>query len=837
MSKLAKSDTVADTQNLLGRLQRLQTEAIQKGSEPELLEQIFATRRSALQVLQDFDQPLRVGIVGAFSSGKTRLVEALLGCTGFLNVGEVPSTGNIVEFELVDSNEELADLGDYRVVIMDEPIVATRLMHQFAQTARGLVSAEADRLGQELQATLQSLSEARIRWAVAQKWASDVHVKCKGKGLKALAFEIYRLAYAVGQGRAYLGREFTISAEQATDLMSLKNDPATMFDRPLDSLRGEFSPAPQDADLSKHAASKIELLFPLVEKIKVKARLPSRIREFFGQGHMRLVDCPGAGADGSNYRDGVLCAHELQHVDSVLVLLSARNPGQNREFLDSLLRTWGDRAKDRIVAVVSRFDQLPYNKLGDNGRVDDSPVTSTKLLSSIPELKNVLEAALDTVMDGSYDRIVFTSTMGYLSYCLDKDRKGIRGRSNFYRQEMKFDPETQDESTIDQLVTRHPWVTEMQRWQEISQRLDIEAKTESRSLANILSEFAEDGGIERLRRILQLNLDRHGRRNLMQRLDRQLDELEQKMVVLEATVEKLVVKPVSSPSVQSAGSKGEYRMMASDLTRAYQKIEKVLKEQRNASGFKLMRFKGTEASELRPVIESNLIYQIAKWPQWRLLMERILPDGTVKLVDPKNPEFNRFPSRLQKELDTPVKSTDFYESFCETVSWCNTLIQKYKAENDSFFRGDFARRHIAEALGGRAAVSRAKELFGAEREHWLSFSNLCEEEATGPLPKEEIAPFFPLQKESEFYYPWHKPLADGFGKQFGARKRHLMYVIRIRQTIIDAALLWLDNAFERIEQELCDRISEDVNCILEELLSVAEPEITVPGSIDDDLLG
>lgn len=832
MSMTARSDTLSDAQELYNKLGLLHKEAERKGATADLLEQIIATQKATQVVIQDFAKPLRVGIVGAFSSGKTRLIEALLGCTGSLNVSEIPSTGNIVEFELDESEEGMAQLADYRVVLIDESRVATRLMHQFVQTAKGLVAAEANRLG-DLQSALPSLEESPVRWSVAQKWASDVHAKCNGRGLKALAFEIYRLAYAIGQGRSYLGREFAITDKQAAELMSLKFDPTKMFELPLESLRGEFAAAPTAPDLRDLPLSKIEVLFPLVEKIRVKAKLPAGIREFFGKGAVRLVDCPGAGADGSNYRDGVLCAQELQNVDSVLVLLSARNPGQNREFLDALLRTWGEGAKDRIVAVVSRFDQLPYNKLELVDKNIDSSLTMKELLAAVPELRNVLEASLDTVMDRAYDRIAFTSTMGFLSYCLDKDLKALRGTVGFYNKEMKFDPETQDDSFINDIVLGHPWVKEMQFWERVGQSLDPQSDA-ARSLAQILSEFANDGGFGRLQRALQTNLNKFGRRNLEQRLDRQLDELEQKSKAIEKAVEKIVPSISKPADTKQRTATGELQALVSELKRAFQKIKK---EQAMTSGIKLMRFKGAEVSELRPVIENNFIYQLSKWPQWRRLLDRILPDGTVKLVDPNNPELSKFPSRLKNEQETPVKSSDFFEPFCETVSWCYDLLKRHKTDSDAYFRADFARRCITDQLGGRANVSHAKEVLGAEREHWLTFANRRAEDTQGSLPKEQIASFFPLHLDSDFYFPWHKPLDESFGKQFGARKRHLMYVIRIRQTLIDAALLWLDDALARIEQELADHIREDMDGILEELQAVGEFERAVPaGSAQDDLL-
>src|SRR5262249_61192993 len=47
------------------------------------------------QVGRDTESPIRIGVLGGFSSGKTRLMECLMGAGGRLPVSVNPSTGNI----------------------------------------------------------------------------------------------------------------------------------------------------------------------------------------------------------------------------------------------------------------------------------------------------------------------------------------------------------------------------------------------------------------------------------------------------------------------------------------------------------------------------------------------------------------------------------------------------------------------------------------------------------------------------------------------------------------------------------------------------------------------
>src|SRR5262245_2877998 len=47
------------------------------------------------RIAGDTESPIRISILGAFSSGKTRLIESLIGAGGRLPVSVNPSTGNI----------------------------------------------------------------------------------------------------------------------------------------------------------------------------------------------------------------------------------------------------------------------------------------------------------------------------------------------------------------------------------------------------------------------------------------------------------------------------------------------------------------------------------------------------------------------------------------------------------------------------------------------------------------------------------------------------------------------------------------------------------------------
>jgi hypothetical protein len=84
--------------------------------------------------------------------------------------------------------------------------------------------------------------------------------------------------------------------------------------------------------------------------------------------------------------------------------------------------------------------------------------------------------------------------------------------------------------------------------------------------------------------------------------------------------------------------------------------------------------------------------------------------------------------------------------------------------------------------------------------------------------------YFPLQHGAgkPLYYAWHKPLYQKRSQDFDDRHRHMMYVIKLRQVIIDAALTWLDDATYEVEQAMRTAIKERMKKLCNDLKEEAD---------------
>ena len=361
---------------------------------------------------------------------------------------------------------------------------------------------------------------------------------------------------------------------------------------------------------------------------------------------------PGRGADGTGFRDTVLCAQELRDVDSVLALLSAKNVGESRSSVDDLLRIWGPGAKDRLLAVVSRFDQLSHDQNVSAGRRDalaggDGPLTAAELLGAIPTLDSVYKAALRTVMDHDPERVCFVSAMGYLSERLQAEERGLRGLADkFYEKELGFPP------TLNQEHQR--WCQEMGKWVPVAERLSHAGDSASRTMGSMLRDFSEDGGFSRLFRVLKDHLARHGQSNKLERLlvaHGQLLPLVQKLETAASEAEARAAAAEAESASAAGGvpaAEGPTAPSRDEIVRAlaqaYQSLQAYAKSRpRSYSLIEPDPEKLLATREILPLLRRGLVGDIMRWKQWRLLLSRVgrTEPGLVDLVDPNAPPNSR----------------------------------------------------------------------------------------------------------------------------------------------------------------------------------------------------
>ena len=466
-------------------------------------------------------------------------------------------------------------------------------------------------------------------------------------------------------------------------------------------------------------------------------------------------------------------------------------------------------------------------------------MTARNLLDEFPSsLKVLLEAARDTVMDRDTKRICSVSAMAFLNARLINDNKALWGLSNCYREMMKFDPETND--NLDNYIATlsgEVWCRDMKHWENIGKRLRQSNDDDSSGLADIIDGYAKEGGYRRLLETLRAHIDAHGRRNQLERLERDFNEFQRRWGNLPRQVASLPDPETPQPVPGERNGNQQFE--------AVQKLKVAFESLQNYVGgrtFRLVSRDGNqdanESANIRPnnrledMLRRNLVSRIFKWKEWRLLLGRLDQDNTVRLVDPNDDEI-KYEHLRQQERDTPTKSTDFHAPFTDTLSSFDKQLRQFYDESFGSHLEELGLR-LAETLGGRADVSRLSEVLDERQKAWLDIG-LKDNSDSAEIGGGDLDAFFPLQKEdATFYYAWHATLNRQYPHQFHNRHRHFMYVVRLRQSIVDAAIMWLDNRLSECGASLSARLSERIAAIYNEV-SRASDQADSPRDADEEM--
>jgi hypothetical protein len=256
-----------------------------------------------------------------------------------------------------------------------------------------------------------------------------------------------------------------------------------------------------------------------------------------------LLDFPGLGAIDSGVRDEFLCNQELREVQTIVILLNGNHPGSGQALqIYNMMQRHQANLRDRVLVGVSRFDQLPLEGEGglqaleelagrdpDTGALDEDllgeiagvvapppagaagAVRAADVLRRLAVLRQVVHDA-ESLTPGK-ERIVFLSPL------LALDQQAVN-RPGFAVGSPAF------LSLLPRLRERPRRLQAI--WSRLGERL---ATSEPAApLTRWLKHFCRDGGVQRLRDLLQEHVARHGLLQLCQDARQQTAQLREQQL-------------------------------------------------------------------------------------------------------------------------------------------------------------------------------------------------------------------------------------------------------------------------------------------------------------------
>jgi hypothetical protein len=261
----------------------------------ELVERIG---RLAAETEKTAHSPVRIGIVGEFSAGKTLLLGSLIGYADGLPVSELPTTGNVTALHFqVQEDLQTTQLGPFTLEYLDGEGVEECLAYVLKETR---ARADAAQLRPALKEQLAQLTPKQL--VALEQWCKEAWSASNNPGLRYVLRELVRFVrcYArCGPGMCTQPQEFTVptkTAQHGLELAEPPRDIQTMAFDELPEAPGPISSPPESDGLT---FNQIRDTFPLIRRVRVEVKVSRGIWDFSaltGGNAFVLLDFPGLGA-------------------------------------------------------------------------------------------------------------------------------------------------------------------------------------------------------------------------------------------------------------------------------------------------------------------------------------------------------------------------------------------------------------------------------------------------------------------------------------------------------------------------------------------------------------
>jgi hypothetical protein len=599
-----------------------------------LYESIQRLQQSAHRTVELASSSVKIGIMGEFSSGKTLLIGSLIGYADALPVSETPTTGNVTAIHLVQQPDfQTTKVGKFTVTYLSHEGVreCLRFMLQEAEQRARVAGLSSEQL-----ATLKGLHpksdvdcDGILRWC-EQAW------KPQSLELRSLLREVVVLVrtYSVS-GEDICGKSYQIDSITAHKGLRLSEPPMNILELAFDRL----PPVPKRwENLTQPSAYDLHNSFSLIRRVDVTVEVSKEIWDLSGlQGtnEFVLLDFPGLGAADSNVRDAFLSLRELKDVQTILLLLNGRYPGgvTAAKIRSMLELDKGQDLRDRIIVGVGRFNQIPLSG-SDERNIDyllDEPLlTEEEVLERLGIVQLTIASACNLTTEKR--NVVLLSQLYGLTKLAELS-------SVVQVSSQEFLPELDKPNKLDDSELR-------QKWGQLSEKLPS-----SSILRKQLSDYAEDGGINRLRYLLKEHVAIHGMKQLVEDTHRTAEALRKEQYNLKNLLEEI---PTYIPVVENPAFL-TLRSAIENLVTTYRQFQEDLEKQpilKNRNNF-----------TVSDVVKDELTYKIFfDWSEWTLLLDRT-KNGTIALTKTES-----FFEEDEVEDFIPTKSDDFYSAFVQTIN-------------------------------------------------------------------------------------------------------------------------------------------------------------------------
>ncbi len=848
-------------------------------------QQIEEIKKLATETRAVAASAVKIGVVGGFSAGKTLLLGAIIGYADALPQDEQPVTGNItaLHFEL-DDDLQSTEIDQFEAEFLDHDGFADCLRFMLAEANRRAAAAQ---FPPELIKPLSGVNPLDpATHGALESWGRAAWSACTSNpGYRNLIRELLTFTRAYRQcGVGLCGAKLEMSREVVNHGLKLANAKLSVQEMSFDDIPPAPSPISNRPD--GLTSETLRAAFPLVRRVSARVRLSKQIWDFSeltGSNPFVLLDFPGLGAADSGVRDLYLCRRELAEVQTILILLDGKKSGGNEgnQLVDLLAENRRGRdIKDAVLVGVGRFDTIPFHKEGEakleafagiaakkprasasqvfvDDDEDDAPVpvkgsaagklTESDVFDGLPILNTCLRVAESVVSAGRRDRVVLLSPLLHLHSLKERYGDVIKiGSENFLRY---LDREAEHGLHLQKLM------------KGVADRLDRDTPG-SRSkpgLTRGLDDFATDGGVNRLRKLIQSHVQDHGLSQLLEDSRIKAGALRDALKSLAATDE---LRQVSTD-----------RRTQDDRLAIYEKRFRQLSEFYGAKMAEIDKAPplcidrdGREV-EVATIVHQETVHKIFEWAHWSRLLQASR-DGIITQPQDDDLVFKDDDDEEEEHAVAegfPTKSDDFLPPFEQTLEAMQAEVRKsvLRGVEDTLQRWNrdpnvvLSREDLAGPLADKTLTKRFRALGlgvqgtglvsalrGAVRPEGLA-EQILPEDGPDPIERTWSTPtdLFPLalgggRGDTGLEFAWatkfQKAAADS---RPDANRSHQSLVLRIRDEFVTTVIREMTEAVGVATYRINQRIKRTLTQLVDKLKVVTSRQDVLAELVRDKLEG
>ncbi len=634
------------------------------GEEKLLMEQLY---RAAAKVEDTIHSPLKIGIVGEFSAGKTFLIGALFGYADMLPVSEIPTTGNVTRLRFKQHQGEAKDeirpsnIDTYSIEYMDAHSVKQALSHMLKELENRAIQAK---LNSALLSQIQQLrTEDPPRLNDIQKWCEETWKESHNASLRTLIREVVIFLRVQSQCNTILGQRYEVSEDVAREGLTLPVLTGNLSSDTFHSIPPP--PARLEQSPTSLTTSLIRLTFPLIRRCEVTVNISKKIWDLSpvkGQNDFVLIDFPGLGAETSGVRDAFLCLRELEDVQTILILLNANKPGAGEaQEIFNLMQQHHADLQDRVLVGVSRFNQLPI-----------TPDEWERMQSKLPQPVSTVSLSDDDEDNGSLLSLTPTTTSANLResdvyqafpalQVLATSAGGLTSRPDrivflapplyFHHLHQKYPdlPTTSKGYSKEMAEAIRRSLAQKEQFSRVIEALKTSGSADK--LTRWLEQaYSSDGGIFTLRQLFHSHVAEHGLQQTFEQASREVtltEQCKQKLCHFLSRSQAQQPLPAQTKDIQTIQDR------VGDLLQTFLRLDAGYK---NESVDFSTSTQGREIS-LSQIVEEEVTSRFYRWPVWQEMLHTVDEQGYITPPSlQKKPGLDLFGGLLAPE-ETPFADT------------------------------------------------------------------------------------------------------------------------------------------------------------------------------------